>query len=541
MAQWTEKQAWRDLLIKLVRFPSITGTQAERDFPHFAASLLASLPYFHHHPEHLQLFKIRDDREFLLAMVAHPSQTTRDTVILLSHFDVVDIRDYGSLTHQAFEPDLLTEYLTAHPEDLPLEVRADLKTGDWMFGRGIMDMKAGLAIEMALMAEAAADELPANLLLLSVPDEEVNSVGMQDALATLLSWQKVHHLRYVLLLNAEPIFPKFIGDPTQYISTGSIGKVLPGFFCYGKETHVGESLSGLNANYMAAQLTRILEWNPLFSPKLGNQEPSSPPTNLYQRSLKESYSVQTPYRAVTLTNLLIADQSLTEVVDQLLSVAQIAADEIVKDYFQKTIAFFDQATPPHIRVTTYQQLRQRAMDHYGEEFIRSIEAETISRTPGDERDRSIAVVDQIARLQSSEAPMIVLFFAPPFYPAVNSSDHPRVSSVLQALQSYALSNHHIKLEEQRYFGGLSDLSFGGSGRLSPDAISILVDNLPLWQRGYELPIDAMQQFEVPVLNVGPWGRDAHKWTERLHMDYAYHVALDLVREAVRQALTQDNA
>lgn len=527
LARWSKQQDFYDLLVKLVRFPSVTGTEGEREFPEFLVSLLTSLPYFQQHPDHLLVSQTRDGRPWLLAMVAaspHP-----DTVILLSHFDVVDVKDYGPLADQAFDPETLTEYLRTHLEELPPEVRADLETGNWMFGRGIMDMKAGLAMQMALLAEAASGELPANLILLSVPDEEVNSVGMQDALGTLLSWQEHHHLSSVLLLNAEPIFPKHPGDFTHYLYTGSIGKVLPGFYCYGKETHVGEPLSGLNANYMAAQLTRALEWNPSFLS--GSHDAPPPPTNLYQRSLKETYSVQTPYRAVTLTNLLVTDQSLTTVVDQLLALAKVTADDIVRDYQEKTTGLNPKPDLFKIHVVTYQELRQEAIQHYGEDVIRSMEIDIAATTSGDERDRSIAIVDEMARLENAAAPMIVLFFAPPYYPAVNSSDHPRISSLVHALTARAQEIHGINLQENRYYGGLSDLSFAGSDQ--GHAISVLVDNLPLWQHGYELPLAAMQQFKVPVLNVGPWGRDAHKWTERLDFDYAYRVTLDLLRETIR--------
>ncbi len=81
------------------------------------------------------------------------------------------------------------------------------------------------------------------------------------------------------------------------------------------------------------------------------------------------------------------------------------------------------------------------------------------------------------------------------------------------------------------------MSFGGSDQ--GHDISVLVDNLPLWQHGYELPLASMQQFKVPVFNVGPWGRDAHKWTERLDFDYAYHVALDFLRETIRHSVVQE--
>jgi arginine utilization protein RocB len=58
-----------------------------------------------------------------------------------------------------------------------------------------------------------------------------------------MKWQTTH---YTLVLNSEPMFPRYPGDQTNYVYTGSIGKILPGFYCYGKETHVGESLAGLN-------------------------------------------------------------------------------------------------------------------------------------------------------------------------------------------------------------------------------------------------------------------------------------------------------
>lgn len=531
MAQWSEQEAFYDLLVTLVRFSSVTGTEGEREFPEFLASLLAPLPYFQQHPDHLVISRTRDGLPWLMAMVAaspHP-----DTVILLSHFDVVDVKDYGPLADHAFDPETLIEYMKGHAEELPVDVRADLDTGNWLFGRGIMDMKAGLAMQMALLAEAACGELAANLILLSVPDEEVNSVGMQDALSTLLSWQEHHHLSYALLLNTEPIFPKHPGDFTHYLYTGSIGKVLPGFYCYGKETHVGEPLSGLNANYMAAQLTRAIEWNPDFV--RGSHDAPPPPTNLYQRSLKETYSVQTPYRAVTLTNLLITDQSLPAVVDQLRRLAKVTAEEIVRDYQKKTTGLNIKPDSFTIRVVTYQELRQEAIQHYGEDVTRSIEIDIATSTPGDERDRSIAIVDAMARLEKAEAPLIVLFFAPPYYPAVNSSDHPLISSLVHTLTARAHAIHGITLQEDRYYGGLSDLSFGGSSQ--DHDISVLVDNLPLWQHGYELPLASMQQFNVPVLNVGPWGRDAHQWTERLDFHYAYHVAQDLLRETVRHTVS----
>ena len=45
-------------------------------------------------------------------------------------------------------------------------------------GRGTMDMKCGLALQMAMIEQACEERFDGNVLLLAVPDEEVNSVGM---------------------------------------------------------------------------------------------------------------------------------------------------------------------------------------------------------------------------------------------------------------------------------------------------------------------------------------------------------------------------
>ena len=69
-----------------------------------------------------------------------------------------------------------------------------------------MDMKMGLALHLQLMEKAILNHWPINLLLLTVPDEEVNSSGMRHAVPILLDIQKKYGLEYKLFLNSEPVF-----------------------------------------------------------------------------------------------------------------------------------------------------------------------------------------------------------------------------------------------------------------------------------------------------------------------------------------------
>ena len=99
---------------------------------------------------------------------------------------------------------------------------------------------------------------------------------------------------------------------------------MPAALFYGKETHVGEPLKGITANYIASFLTQLMEWNTLFQESdLGEDTPL--PVSLQQKDLKLQYSTQTPYRAAALYNVFIMKRSAAEIMDIFEQVAQEAA------------------------------------------------------------------------------------------------------------------------------------------------------------------------------------------------------------------------
>lgn len=521
--KWQTTEQLKQLLCRLVQYPSISGTEAEVRLAQYIADQLLTLDYFRGINELVQLHPTGDGRYFVTALVKKAEQV-RDTVILLSHFDVVDVQDYGAWKDAAFSPEELTKRFYEQKPQLPADVQADMEAREWLFGRGVMDMKCGLALHMALIEQACHGKFDGNLLLLTVPDEEVNSVGMRAAVPVLMEMAETYGLTYRLVLNSEPMFTRYPGDKTNYIYTGSIGKVLPGFYCYGKETHVGEPLAGLNANFMVSQIAAELELNTDFC-EVFSGEVSPPPTNLWQTDLKEDYSVQIPHRAVTLFNLFLQQKSLDDVTSSLVEVAKRAAKRIEERYHVQASRFakLEQSAPKSlsVRVWTFAELRKKAVEMFGTAKVQELEANILAEnTNKDEREKTIALVDQLAMLCKAFAPMIVLFYAPPYYPAVNSSADPLIGQLVAKLKTYAQETHGVSLVQQHYFGGISDLSYVGLQQ-SPASLRGLTDNMPLWNRGYDLPLDALAKFQVPVLNVGPVGRDAHQWTERLNVPFAF--------------------
>lgn len=116
----------QELLYRYVAVPSITNTQAERGVEDFFRAYIQEIPYFAQHPDHWGLYPIQGDglgRSVCWAMVRGSGDKT---IVLVHHYDVVDIEDYKTLKSWAYAPEPLREALMQHKDMLPEEARQDL-------------------------------------------------------------------------------------------------------------------------------------------------------------------------------------------------------------------------------------------------------------------------------------------------------------------------------------------------------------------------------------------------------------------------------
>ena len=60
--------------------------------------------------------------------------------------------------------------------------------------------------------------------------------------------------------------------------------------------------------------------------------------------------------------------------------------------------------------------------------------------------------------------------------------------------------------------------------------------MPGFGSKYRLPLEEMQELNLPVVNIGPFGKDAHKFTERLEIDYSFSVVPKLVYKTLEELL-----
>ena len=526
--RWGTSEALRKLLCEVVSWKSMTLTEGEREFPEKVQAKLQDLAYFQENPNYLKLHDVDKGRRFLTALYKHPE--AQETIVLISHFDTVNTEEYGDLEPYAFEPEKLTQLLAERMDELPEDVQKDLQSGEYLFGRGTMDMKMGLVMHMSLLEKATIERWPINLILLTVPDEEVNSSGMRAAVVKLVEMKEEYELTYKLFLNGEPVFAQKPGDQNYYMYSGSIGKIMPSALFYGQETHVGEPLSGITASFIASFLTQRMEWNQNFQETvMGERTPL--PVNLQQKELKMEYSVQTSYRAVALYNVFLMKRNAAEIMDIFEEVAIEAARECNKAYIK---VCQEQSVAPvgEVKVLRFEALLKYAVKKLGQDSVNNIKATVEANDEWDDRDKCFRIGDSLMVQCKELAPAMILLYAPPYYPPVNSSDHELVNQCVDFVKEQGRRKYQLPVQQIHYFNGISDLSYVNYND-SQDGWTTFVANTPVWGTCYSIPFEEMKALQAPVLNIGPFGKDAHKKTERLHIKSAFEVVPDLVESLIK--------
>ncbi|MFD2133831.1 hypothetical protein ACFSKI_21715 [Pseudogracilibacillus auburnensis] len=118
------------------------------------------------------------------------------------------------------------------------------------------------------------------------------------------------------------------------------------------------------------------------------------------------------------------------------------------------------------------------------------------------------------------APATILFFAPPYYPAINSTEDDLIQEKIKLTQETLKKECDVDAKQVHYFNGISDLSYVNYDKHDEGWRAYKL-NTPAWGSVYSIPFEGMQKLQAPVLNIGPFGKDAHKLTERLHKESAF--------------------
>lgn len=522
----SRSKAIEALMLNLVAIQSDTGTRQEKDVENYIHDWLGQHAYYKNHPDYFGMHRLENDpleRSVVWGLVKGQGD---QTVILMHHHDVVDAFDYGSLAKWAYDPPNLQTALTEM--ELTPEARADLEGGQWIFGRGTGDMKAGAAIQCVILTEyAAKTNFMGNLLLLSVPDEENLSEGMRGSLNLLVDLKASFNLTYKIIINSEP--HSKVQEHVGTFHVGSAGKLLPTIYVRGKKSHIGHIYQGFNPVLLLSEIVLQTELNTDYCDVVRG-EVSPPPSWSFMRDNKEVYDASIPASAGGYLSLISLNKSPRNLVRQLKATCEESVDLILDKIRRSHSAYCRksgrQESDPawQVKVRTFSEIYKQALNDSGQTFKEKYAAglESIISDIRQQRlnspEATLKIIELTLGHVSDLSPMVVIALSPPYYPAIHNDEFPTLPKGVAELPDYLIEIAQKRWQEsyqkKNYIMGLTDLSYAALQN-GQDIVPVIVPNMPLWQKTYDIPFDEMEALSVPVINIGPWGKDLHKFTERV--------------------------
>ncbi len=454
----------------------------------------------------------------------------RRMTLLLSHYDTVGVDEFAALGGRrgdriAFDPAALRELFVKYaPETLPAgshTLLADLAEekahpGTWMFGRGALDTKSGIAAGIVALEALARDEaLAGDVLFVSCPDEEHGSAGMLAAVPELARLKREEGLDLVGGLNLD-IAP----EPMAY--AGVVGKALAGLYVLGRPTHASTPFEGVDAAQLAATIVAHATSSRELVDCSGGHA-AAPPVALRIRDLKSVYNLQTVAEAEVELNLITISRPLSVTLDCLRRVTQGALAELLRS--MRELASWAQPGVPvraapangEGQVLLWPELLRLAGEP-GELF-------EIGDSP-DVRAATLARLRHVVREARLHGPAVVIHLLPPYYPCAEPGKGPLVRAVRGVMA-------RAGLEVRPFHPLVTDASYLAWRGEPPE---VLERHMPAYGREYALPLEAMRALDLDVVNLGPWGRDPHGRFERVRCDWTFGRLPGLVAETVKRSL-----
>lgn len=153
----------------------------------------------------------------------------------------------------------------------------------------------------------------------------------------------------------------------------------------------------------------------------------------------------------------------------------------------------------------------------------------------DKREIPMNIVKKLCNIAQINIPTIVFFFAAPYCPhntlKKEVEDEKMVFNKLSKIINDFQKESNEKYEMHQFFPSLTDSSYL---KIDDDdeSIKLLLNNFPMYEKLYNVPLDKIKKLNIPAINYGCFGKDAHKWTERVYMPYSFNVLPKLILNTI---------
>ncbi len=520
---------------ELVKIPSINNSlHGEADASEKIKEILLSFPYFEQNSDLVWTTDLPADpyqRKNVFAFL--PKQGIKQTVLLHAHMDTVGVEDFGKIKSMAFDPDKLLDFFKEYEEDS--EIKEEALSGDWAFGRGMLDMKSGMAVHLMnlLFYTEHLEELPFNLLFMGNPVEENDHTGMIESLPELIKFKQQGY-EFIAAINTDFVSPLHEADTTRYLYTGAAGKMLSCFYIKGREAHVGNTLQGIDPTLLSSAINLAINTNPALCEEIDDEE-ILPSSALYQRDQKDFYNVQTAKTAHLYFNTFLYEKSAKDVLDTLLDATKQAVDQVTRMLDERLTAHRKNIHVPQGSIE--HSVKIYLFEEYVAFCREKINPDAILQTlltkteKLDKRELGFAFIDALEQATGDDSPKVILFLAPPFCPHNEIEQNTRLDvAVTSAAEKIAERTGEV-FKKRRFFPFLSDSSYLAMNETDQE-IKAIEENFPGMADIYPLPVQTIQQLSIPAVNLGVFGKGAHTWKERIYKPYSYEVLPVLIREVL---------
>ncbi len=489
------------------------------------------------------------------------------TLVMLGHYDTVGFDEFASLgapggSAIALDPRALREWITTHGTDhehgetLERDVEEEWRRpGTWLFGRGALDMKSGLAAGVGALAALAEteDTLPGSVLFVATPDEENQSEGMKIAAARMLDFQFERAIDCVGVLNLD-----YTDAAVAY--RGALGKSRIGMWVLGVAAHAGRPFEAVDATQIAAEIVlRATLWPTLA--ERWNDVAGPPPVALRMRDLKPRYDVQTAAEATVELNVLTFARSPDEILERVRAVALGAVVDVLKRRDALRGEFSSASAPARAwgapTVMTLAEFEERVPWNV-DEVLRVLTAPA-----GLAAESASGVIRRLRSLAGRarvSGPAIVLYELPPHYPSVAPREGPlsRAAAEVLAREGVEIRPFYPFVTDASLLAGPLAPGFNvlskpaapaapaaPASTLAAPAAPAAPASTPAGEPANvrsSAPAAQSASARKPIcpgpdiVTLGPWGRGAHGLFERVNAAWAFEKLPRLIGAVTRAAL-----
>ncbi|MCL2565591.1 MAG: M20/M25/M40 family metallo-hydrolase [Defluviitaleaceae bacterium] len=536
-------------LYDYVGIQSDTGTVYERNIEKFYEKYFEDIPYFKANPQYRGIFPIPKDHLNRHVPWALLKGEGDETIVLLHHSDTVDTADYLHLRELALKPKELEQAMREGKIFMPEDAKKDIDSGDWLFGRGVNDMKGGASVHIAMFEEYTKIEgFKGNLLLIAAPDEENLSAGAIGASYLLNDLMDKFGLEYKLCLLCEPD----TNSEQRNLCDGSIGKIMPLIYVRGKLAHVGKVYDGLNPIKLLAKIVDYLDLNPEFIET--NERATTPaPTFLYAKDHKNIYDVSLPAAASGFMSFYCFHRVPKESLELIRKACENAMKEVISSIehsFAEFLRISNTKKEPlrwAVNVKLYGEVYDEALLMGGDKFLAAIhkvkdevkrKVKSGQMTP---IEASHEIIEGTLAFTGDMLPTVIITLVPPYYPYVSNEklqgNGEFIDSIGDMLIKYAKeeNNHDYR---KIYMTGMCDFSYMMQTD-DKETNDYIENNMLMWGDGYYIPFEKIRRISMPVLNVGPLGRGIHQYTERVFKPDVFYTIPDYTDFVIRKTLNHE--